>query len=374
MTSRRTPDNFADAARAAYVRLTAGPLDDVDDNALQRYLPALQARIDNPHATLAQLAATMDPPLGLSTFRDRVYRAIQVAGVDVEPSGKDPKDRPAQFAVDARAAYQRLTRHRPANMADKIHTRYLAVLHRQMNNPQASAAQLAESMDPPMNAKAFNELLRRAITASQRDDLHPTQVPLPALEPAVNAPATTPHTYRSPSQLADAAQEAHARLAQRRPATITDNVYQRYLAVLQVRMNNRRQTNVALAATMTPPMSTDNFTTLFARAVRASIRTETPGPRAARQATDSAEALAVLQAHRPDHITATRHQQLLAVLAVRIDNPAMTYRQLGAQLDPPLTHGGFYAALRHAHPLAGVDYTFTPRARRATHPQRDSAA
>jgi hypothetical protein len=48
MTTSRTPDNFAEAARAAYDRLTASPLDDVDDNALQRYLPALQARMNNP--------------------------------------------------------------------------------------------------------------------------------------------------------------------------------------------------------------------------------------------------------------------------------------------------------------------------------------
>jgi hypothetical protein len=166
---------------------------------------------------------------------------------------------------------------------------------------------------------------------------------------------------------------------------MTDDVYQRYLAVLAARMNNPRSTSAQLAADMDPPMSKDKFNALFYRALRASVRKKQlpkpsklrgiPGPHAARQATDAGEAFAVLLARRPDRITDDRYVQLLTVLAVRMDKPAMTYRELGAQLDPPLTAGGFYAALRHAHNLAGVDHTFTPHSRRRTaHPPQDPAA
>jgi hypothetical protein len=264
-------------------------------------------------------------------------------------------------------------------MTDKIHTGYLAALQAQMDNPHASASQLGGAMDPPMNAKAFGSLLLRAIKASQRENLQPTTNPVPAPQPAEIAP-TTRHTYRSPSQFADAAQKAHDRLTQRRPPNIPEELYQRYLELLTIRMNNRRDSTATLAAAMDPPMSADQLHSQLALAIKASTRKRQPsrrgipGPNTARQAADAAKAHAALQARQPGHIADARYQRLLTVLAVRMNNPAMTYGQLGAQLNPPLTAGGFYAALRKAHQFAGVHHTHTPHPRRAMDPQQNSAA
>jgi len=242
------------------------------------------------------------------------------------------------------------------------------VLAARINNPRSTSVELAVAMDPPLNKATLDAWLHRALAASTQ-----------------SGSFRVGRDRRTPAQLAAEACAAYEQLKERRPEGVGDDVYQRYLAVLAARMNNPRSTSAQLAAAMDPPISKDKFNALYYRAVRASVRRQRqprpnklrgiPGPHAARQATEAADTFAVLLAHRPDRITDDRYVQLLTVLAVRMDNPAMTYRDLGAQLDPPLTAGGFYAALRHAHNLAGVDHTFTPHARRRTpNHQRNAAA
>ncbi len=271
---------------------------------------------------------------------------------------------PAKLAADARAAYAQLTEHRPDGIGDDALDRHLTVLAARMNDHHTSNTQLAAAMDPPLSMDVFGARLRRAIE--------------------VAGVIREPVGRRTTAQLSADARAAHEQLTARRPDGCSDDVYQRYLAVLVARIHNPGISSAQLAAAMDPPMSKDKFNALFYRAVRASVRKERlpgppkphgiPGPNAARQATDAAEAFAVLRAHRPDRLTDDRYVQLLTVLAVRMDNPTMTYRQLGTQLDPPLTAGGFYAALRHAHDLADVEHTFTPHSRRAAQHQQDAAA
>lgn len=361
----RTPAKLAADARAAYEQLTTHRPDGIDDGALHRHLTVLTARMNDDTASNTQLAALMDPPLSMHLFGARLRRAIEVAGVIREPVGLRTT---AQLSADARAAHEQLTERRPDGMSDGVYQRYLTALAARMNNPHAGSAQLAAAMDPPVSTATFDTRFRRAIAASTQ-----------------TRPRRVVRDPRTRAQLCADARAAHEQLMQRRPEGIGDDVYQRYLGVLAARINNPRSNSTQLAAAMDSPISKDKFNALFYRALRASVRKKQPpkpnklrgipGPHAARQATEAADTFAVLLAHRPGRLTDDRYVQLLTVLAVRMDNPTMTYRELGAQLDPPLTPGGFHAALRHAHNLAGVDHTFTPHSHRRTpNHQRNAAA
>lgn len=360
----RRPAMLAADACAAYEQLTEHRPDGISDDVLDRHLTVLAARMNDHHTSNTQLASTMDPPMSAHWFGKQLRVAIDVAGVIREPIGRRTY---AELTADVREAHERLIEHRPEGISDNRYQRHLAVLAARIDNPGTSSAQLAAAMDPPVTTVVFEGWLHRAVAVSKQ-------------------PATSriQRDRRTLGELADDARKAHAQLTERRPEGIGDDVYQRYLAVLGARRDNPDASSTQLATAMDPSMSKDKFNAIFFRAIRASVRKERlprppkphgiPGPNAARQASDAAAAFAVLRAHRPDRLTDDRYVQLLTVLTVRMHNPTMTYRQLGAQLDPPLTAGGFYGALRRAHDLAGVDHTFTPHARRAAHHQQDAAA
>lgn len=363
----RTPAKLAADARAAYDQLTGHRPAGVSDRALKRHLSVLHIRMNNVHASNAQLAAGMDPPQDQSDFSKRIRRAIEVAGICREPHGI-PQN--SQLATDARIAYDRLIVNPPAHIGDDAMDRHLTVLAARMNHHHASNTELAAAMDPPQRPTAFITRIHRAIFVASQGDY-----------------ASAKRTPRSPLRLATDSRIAYNRLVERRPSNISDDVYARYLAVLQARMNNLHASNAALAAAMDPPMSKNTFNAAHRRAINASTRKEkqpspppprivgVAGPNAARQAAEAAEALAVLQKRRPERITDDRYRTLLTVLTARKTNPTATYRELAIGLQPPLSTAGFYAALRTAHQLAGVGQTITPHhKRREAEVETNSAA
>jgi arginyl-tRNA--protein-N-Asp/Glu arginylyltransferase len=374
--SPRSPGQLAVAARDAYNRLADHRPVRMDHNVYARYLAVLHARMNDHHASNAELAAAMDPPLTRIVFASRLQSAINASTrkerpltVKVRTAPKRARRTPAQCAADARAAYDQLIEHRPAYVGDDAMNRHLTVLQARMNNHHASNAELAAAMDPPQKPNIFTIRVQRAIFVASRGDY-----------------ASAKRTPRSPMSLAADSRTAYDRLVERRPSNISDDIYARYLEVLHTRMNNHHASNAELAAAMDPPMSKNQFNAIQRRAIAASTRKPTKpsppprrtgiaGPHAARQATEAAAALAVLKDRRPDHITETRYRTLLTVLAARMNNPTATYRQLAAELDPPVSTAWFHTTLQSAHQLAGVDQTLTPyRSQREDGLQRNSAA
>lgn len=80
--TRRNPAQQADDARRALHALQQqGPPPGLSEATYHRHLDVLQARTSNPEASLAELAATMSPPMTKEAIAGQLRRALAAAGV-----------------------------------------------------------------------------------------------------------------------------------------------------------------------------------------------------------------------------------------------------------------------------------------------------
>jgi len=263
-TKSRIPARLAADAQAAYERLIRHRPDGIDDDVYTRYLAVLKIRMGNQHATNLELAAAMDPPLSTNAFSARLKRAIAIAGVIREPSGVSAWRKPPQLAAEARAAYDRLTQ-RQADRHDidqDVYDRQVAVLRARMNDHHSTNTALAAAMDPPLTRTVFASRLQSAINASTRKE-----------RPLTVTVRTAPkRAARTPAQCAADARAAYDQLIAHRPAYVGDDAMNRYLTVLQARMNNHHASNAELAAAMDPPQKPNMFTIRLQRAIAVASR------------------------------------------------------------------------------------------------------